>query len=241
MAPSGQLLGALTISNSVSPQVAGVTELTQIAVARMERSLIREIKSPFVMHLHPHIDGLGSSTEGLIALGADGEVIGLNSAAVRMLGRRAAELTGQTLESVFDRNPLQFLSATSNSATVLRVRNGLGVSALLTRNSSPTISTEIRIKPSQVRNNARTDLRLIEPLSKRELQVLNHLKLGLTNHELARCLFISEDSIKYHLKNIFQKLRSKSRLETVKIARDLGLIPEDLPMPSKTSKTSETL
>ena len=238
IAPSGHLLGALTISNSTTQQVPGALELTQIAVARMERTFIRDIKSPFVMRLHPHIEGLGSATEGLLALGADGEVIGLNSAAARMLGSSAKTLSGQTLHSVFDCNPLQVMSPSTARATVLRVRGGLGVSAVLTRNPSSTTDSAIRIKPSSIGNKPQTDLRLIEPLSKRELQVLNHLKLGLSNHEIAKRLFISEDSIKYHLKNIFQKLRCKSRLETVKVARDLGLIPEEQAIAPHTRRSS---
>jgi len=227
MAPSGRLLGALTISNSAAPQVPGVTELTQIAVSRMERTLIRNIRSPLLMRLHPHIDGLGSLAEGLVAIGSDGEVMGLNSAAARMLGSNAVTLTGDVLESVFECNPLRAMLPINNSITTLRVRGGLGVSALLTRNTSMTEDAVIRVKASSPTSRSHQDLRLVEPLSKRELQVLNHLKLGLTNQQLAQRLFLSEDSIKYHLKNIFSKLRAKSRLEAVKVARELDLIPED--------------
>ena len=238
MAPSGQLLGALTISNSTAPQVPGVAELIQIAVARMERSLVRNLESPLLIRMHPHIDGLGSSAEGLVAVGADGEVIGLNPSAARMLGIGAADLNGQSLETVFDTNPLRTMSLACSNATVLRVRGGLGVSAVLTRNAPLKSDSAIWIKPSKIRSRSDTDLRLIEPLSKRELQVLSFLKLGLTNQDIARRLFLSEDSIKYHLKNIFQKLRCKSRLEAVKVARELGLIPEDYPGTPKPQLTS---
>ncbi len=54
---------------------------------------------------------------------------------------------------------------------------------------------------------------LPEPLSKRELEVLRVLEQGLTNREMAERLFLSEHTIKSHLKNIFVKTGVKNRTE----------------------------
>lgn len=50
-----------------------------------------------------------------------------------------------------------------------------------------------------------------EPLSQRELEVLALAAQGLSNRMLARRLFVSENTIKTHLRNIYTKLRVSSR------------------------------
>ena len=67
---------------------------------------------------------------------------------------------------------------------------------------------------------------LIEPLSKRELDVLQQLPQASTNKKLALLLGISRNTVKWHLKNIFGKLGVVSRDEAVARARDLNLIEE---------------
>ena len=64
----------------------------------------------------------------------------------------------------------------------------------------------------------------LDALSRRELEVLNHLQLGLSNFQMAQRMSVTENAIKYHLKNIFSKLRARNRLEAIRIARDLGAI-----------------
>ena len=69
-----------------------------------------------------------------------------------------------------------------------------------------------------------TNNRLIEPLSKRELEVLRRLPQASTNKKLALLLDISRDTVKYHLKNIYGKLGVASRDEAVARGRDLHLV-----------------
>jgi LuxR family maltose regulon positive regulatory protein len=63
-----------------------------------------------------------------------------------------------------------------------------------------------------------------EPLTERELTILNHLPTMMTNAEIAAELFVSVNTIKAHLKRIFQKLDVGSRREAVRRARELGLL-----------------
>lgn len=54
-----------------------------------------------------------------------------------------------------------------------------------------------------------------EPLTVRERQVLEEVASGRTNKEIGGSLFISEETVKYHLKNIMQKLHLRNRAEVV--------------------------
>ena len=61
-------------------------------------------------------------------------------------------------------------------------------------------------------------------LSGRELEVLRHLGQGLSNDDLGRVLGVSGETIKSHLKAIFQKLGVNGRTEAVSRAYELGLL-----------------
>ncbi|MBN2500819.1 MAG: hypothetical protein JXB38_08585 [Anaerolineales bacterium] len=65
---------------------------------------------------------------------------------------------------------------------------------------------------------------LIEPLSKRELEILNLIAQGLSNREISERLFLALSSVKGHNRNIFGKLGVHRRTEAVARARELGLL-----------------
>ena len=68
-------------------------------------------------------------------------------------------------------------------------------------------------------------IRLAEPLSKRELEVLPLLADGLTNQEIADRLFLSLHTVKAHARTIYAKLGVNSRTQAAARGRDLGLLP----------------
>lgn len=65
---------------------------------------------------------------------------------------------------------------------------------------------------------------LIEPLSQRELKILQLIALGLSNREIGERLFLALDTVKGHNRKIFDKLQVQSRTEAVARARELGLL-----------------
>ena len=65
---------------------------------------------------------------------------------------------------------------------------------------------------------------IAEPLSRRELEVLELVSAGLSNQSVADQLYISLPTVKTHLRNINAKLFAANRTEAVAIARHRGLI-----------------
>jgi LuxR family maltose regulon positive regulatory protein len=65
---------------------------------------------------------------------------------------------------------------------------------------------------------------LIEPLSERELEVLQLIAKGLTNQEVATRLYLSLHTVKVHARNIYGKLGVKNRTQAVAKGKALGIL-----------------
>ena len=63
-----------------------------------------------------------------------------------------------------------------------------------------------------------------EPLSQRELEVLRHVAGGNRNRDIAQLLFISEETVKVHLKHVMEKLGASDRTQAIAIAVRRGII-----------------
>jgi LuxR family maltose regulon positive regulatory protein len=66
---------------------------------------------------------------------------------------------------------------------------------------------------------------LIEPLSERELEILQLIADGLTNREIGLQLYLSLNTVKAHTRNIYGKLGVNSRTQAAAKARTLGILP----------------
>lgn len=62
------------------------------------------------------------------------------------------------------------------------------------------------------------------PLSQRELEVLRCLAEGLSYEEIGRRLFLSLNTVQFHVKNIYSKLQVNKRVQAIERARQLQLI-----------------
>jgi LuxR family maltose regulon positive regulatory protein len=68
---------------------------------------------------------------------------------------------------------------------------------------------------------------LLEPLSERELQVLQLMEKGASNQDIARELVIAIDTVKRHVSHILAKLDAQNRVQAVKQAYKLGLLERE--------------
>lgn len=69
-------------------------------------------------------------------------------------------------------------------------------------------------------------------LTSREIQVLVGIANGLDNGEIGRALFLSEDTIKSHVRGLFRKLGARNRAHAVRLAFDVGVLPIRRRVPS---------
>jgi len=63
-----------------------------------------------------------------------------------------------------------------------------------------------------------------EALSRREVEVLQHVAAGHQNRMIGAKLFIAEETVKVHMKHIKDKLNAKDRTESVTIGVRRGII-----------------
>ena len=103
---------------------------------------------------------------------------------------------------------------------LLRLAHAKGISPQFVQRLLAAFSS--RRKPEAA--PARATGGLIEPLSERELQVLQLLAQGGTDKQIAAALFLTNQTIHSHLKNIYGKLDVHSRTEAIHRARQLELL-----------------
>lgn len=65
---------------------------------------------------------------------------------------------------------------------------------------------------------------LLDALSQREIEVLQLVASGLSNHEISERLFLALSTVKGHNQRIFDKLQVQRRTEAIARARELGLL-----------------
>jgi LuxR family maltose regulon positive regulatory protein len=135
--------------------------------------------------------------------------------------------------------PLERALALAEPEGYVRIFAGEGkplarlLSALAARGSLPTYTARLlaACEPAASPRAIKADLpaappaqSLIEPLSRRELEVLQLMAQGLSNREIGERLFLALNTVKGHNQKIFAKLQVERRTEAIARARDLHLL-----------------
>ncbi len=111
MSPDGRLRGVLDISvdhNGYHPHTFALVR----SAARMieDRLFHARHANDQLLRLHPHVEGLGSVGEGLLAYSEDGWIMGANAIAQQWLGLSATQIGAVTLERVFGPQALRLMN-----------------------------------------------------------------------------------------------------------------------------------
>ncbi|WP_035615184.1 response regulator transcription factor [Haloferula sp. BvORR071] len=139
----------------------------------------------------------------------------------------------QTIKDLIARDPaakIMVLTTYDNEEDIFRALEAGARGYLLKDTTREEIITAVRqihggerYLPQAVA--ARLADRLIRPsLTPRELDVLRLVSRGRTNKEMASAMFISEETVKTHMKSLFQKLGVHDRAEAVSVSLQRGLI-----------------
>lgn len=93
---------------------------------------------------------------------------------------------------------------------------------------SPSMAAKLLVEFNALSERAADRQRAGDPkLTDRELQVLRLVAKGMSNREIASELFIAENTVKNHVRNMLEKLGMHSRMEAVIYAMREGLFESD--------------
>jgi len=102
---------------------------------------------------------------------------------------------------------------------------GIWLAQKITKPKTKTIIVEKEVYIPNPENFIRNEKELTErKISKRELEVLELISLGMSNQEIATQLFVSLNTVKTHTSNLFEKLEVKRRTQAIETAKKLQLI-----------------
>ncbi|MFD1677488.1 response regulator [Alicyclobacillus fodiniaquatilis] len=75
--------------------------------------------------------------------------------------------------------------------------------------------------------STRAETQDLQPLTDRETDVLRQLSTGASNRDIAQVLYISENTVRNHVRNILEKLHLKNRVEAATYALREGIVAEE--------------
>lgn len=125
--------------------------------------------------------------------------------------------------------PFIFLTSYSDKSTLDRAKHthpmGYIVKPFEERNLVSTLEIAL-FNFSQLQSNGEITIeiinkKIISPLTKKEFEILQDLRKGKTNKQMAEAHFISINTIKTHVKNIFEKLEVHTRSQAIARLQDL--------------------
>ncbi|GLW20638.1 response regulator [Microbispora triticiradicis] len=182
-------------------EVAGVASTGEAAV-----DLVDQV-APDVVLMDLHLPGISGieATSRITARHPGVAVLALTmlSDDASILAAVRAGARGYLLKEATPADIVRSLEAVASGQVVFGAATGSRVLAALT-------ASAVRPRP-------------LPELTEREVEVLDLVAVGLTNHAVARRLSLSEKTVRNHVSNIFAKLGVSDRAAAVARARDAGL------------------
>jgi LuxR family maltose regulon positive regulatory protein len=182
------------------------------------------------------LDRLGALAESQCRIGSLIEIRALRSLALQSVADHPGALTALS-DALSMARPEGYIRVfvdegapmASLLQSLIRAR-GRGWGAAISRAEREHLNRVVRAfraprGHSELPEAARAMTGSIEPLTRRELQILGSMAAGRRNQQIADELVISLETVKRHVSHIFNKLGATNRMEAVATARDLHLIP----------------
>ena len=128
------------------------------------------------------------------------------------------------LASSEDQNQVQAAFAAGAVAYVVKTAHSDDVGVAIRQTFSPSLFLP-GVTPAPAVNGAATDAHpAVAMLTKREREILQLVADGHSNSQLARMLWVTEQTVKFHLSNIYRKLDVANRTEASRWAQIHGLL-----------------
>lgn len=99
--------------------------------------------------------------------------------------------------------------------------------AAMTRDLAARVLAEFAQQSRAATSPTPASRRQPEPLTERQIEVLQRIVQGQTNQEIGDALFITERTVKYHIREILQKLHLRNRAQMVAYALRSGIAKEE--------------
>lgn len=168
----------------------------------------------------PHVVLMDIRMPGVDGIQATRRITGLGDEAPRVLVLTTFELDEYVFEALGSGASGFLLKRTPPEELVAGIRVVAGGDSLLSPSVTRRLVDEFARRPPLDTAAAGA----LEALTERERQVLGLVARGLANPELAQRLYLSEATVKTHVKHILMKLGVRSRVQAVVLAYELGLV-----------------
>lgn len=213
-------------------KLAAMPESTEVAAVRVvivdDHPMVREGLAGILERQNIHVVGLASTGEQAI------ELYATHRPDVMLLDLRLPDQSGfDVARSVLSEDPnarIIILSSAQGDASIYNAIN-LGVRGYLLKGIDGTsLANQVRhvsaggscLSP-EITDKLTRYISSQKP-SDRELEVLGLISKGKSNKEIADLLFVTENTVKMHVKKILLKLQANDRTQAVVIAIQRGLL-----------------
>jgi DNA-binding NarL/FixJ family response regulator len=134
--------------------------------------------------------------------------------------KRAPQLTVIVLSGTNDRCVIDAAFDRGASAYVLKTSDPEAIATAIRQAFEPSLF----LAPPQERPVPTTDNQVLRKLTRRELEILQLVSGGRSNRQVAEILWVADQTVKFHLANIYRKLGVRSRFEAARWARESGIL-----------------
>lgn len=137
------------------------------------------------------------------------------------------ELTTVVLSSVEERSAIDAAFDSGAAAYVLKSSDPQTITTVIQQAFKPSV---FLARPSTAANAAVSPNggvggpELLQKLTRRELEILQLVSGGRSNRQVAQILWVADQTVKFHLANVYRKLGVRSRFEAAKWARENGIL-----------------
>jgi LuxR family maltose regulon positive regulatory protein len=203
--------------------------ITQHRIQRLNRATLDQVE-PDLQPLFQFLDKQFLVAQGQGFIGWMIEVLTLQAMAMQALGNitQAIAFLERALVLAEPGGYVRiFVDNGTSMARLLYEAAERGIAPSYTGKLLAAFGTETQVKKTEIKDGDASSvpyLSSIEPLSRRELEVLELVAEGLSNKEIAQTLFISPNTVRIHTSNIYGKLGVTNRIQAVTRAQDLGLL-----------------